>query len=88
MELDIRNPGPPFDTIRIADIHEDLANVCLVTCQEAPHGAVRLVYPDEGQGSFGMPGDTVHQELLVDGKEHALFLIMALEKSIELGWLK
>ncbi|BAJ09155.1 hypothetical protein KPP10_gp036 [Pseudomonas phage KPP10] len=88
MELDIRQPNPPFDTIRIADISDDMSNVCLITCKEAPPGAVRLVYPDEGQATFGMPGDIVQQELLVEDKMHANFLIMALEKAIELGWLK
>lgn len=78
MEIDIRNRVPAqIDTIRIYDYNDDEFTV----------EYIERVNDWENHKVFISDKDTC-DPLRIYNKEHALDIIKALDKAIELGWLK
>lgn len=76
-EFDVRLPAPPVSVIKFADAHENsFASGFQITLNG--HGGGNTIAISDDQGDF----------VLIHSKETAVNLIKAVNKAIELSWLK
>lgn len=76
-EFDVRLPAPPVSAIKFADAHENsFASGFQITLNGFSGGNTIAITDD--QGDF----------ILIHSKETAINLIKAINKAIELSWLK